>query len=177
MSDVNRHLRGDTEEVLVDVHGNTVIEKGDLTFIFSASNTLKNTMPSARTTADWYAYPVSYLAGSTPLYFDVQFAGVAMKGSKSGVTEKIPIATSGIFRFPLASATGVTIGNLVTGCTSAATVNYNQTVRSQPVSVLTDEYNMALGICVKTQTGAATDVDFKLISRLSGVSYTSLAGK
>jgi len=171
MAQVNRHLRGDTKEVEVDVHGNTVIEKGDIVWIYKINGSSpKATTPSGRTTADWYAYPASYLSGVTKLYFDTQFAGITMKGSASGTTEKIPVATSGIFRMPLKAQTGVTIAQLVCGATSAATTLYDQMVVSKASSEITDEYGLIIGVCVKTQASAA-NVDFNLITQFSGVSY------
>ena len=172
MAAVSRHLRGDTKEVECDVHGHTVIEKGDVVWTYKISTfSCKTSAPGGNAqTADWYTFPVSDLAGCTPVYFDAQFAGIAMKGSISGTTEKIPVATAGIFRYPLKAQTGVTIGQLVSGATSAAATMSDQIVVSKTYAELTDEYRNILGICVKTEAGA-TNVDFNLITRFSGVSY------
>jgi len=172
MAAVSRHLRGDTKEVAMDIHGHTVIEKGDIVWTYKISTFgCKTTAPGGNAqTADWYTYPVSDLAGCTCTYFDAQFAGIAMKGSISGTTEKIPVATAGIFRFPLAATTGVTIGQIVAGATSAAATMSNQIVISKTHAELTDEYHNILGLCVKTEAGA-TNVDFNLITQFSGVSY------
>ena len=172
MASVNRYLRGDTKEVELDVHGHSVIGKGDFVVIMKANSMLKSTL-EAETTADWYGYSAASIAGVTPYYFDPNFAGIAMKGSISGTTEKIPVATAGIFRYPLVATTGVTVGQLVLIATSAATVAYPQTVRSKKSSELTDEYFGIVGVCVKTQAGA-TNVDFNLISRFSGVTYSGI---
>lgn len=175
MAKVNRHLRGETNEIEIDVHGHTVIESGDIVWQYNSSSFAQKSTANGgtRTTADNYAYPISELAGVTAAYYDAQFLGVAMKGSISGTTEKIPVATSGIFRFPLKATTGVTIGELVCGATSASTTNSDQIVVSKKTSELTDEYYCILGICVKTEDGA-TNVDFNLITRFSGVSYSAI---
>jgi hypothetical protein len=93
-----------------------------------------------------------------------------LKGSVSGTTEKIPVATSGIFRYPLKATTGVTIGQLVSGATSAAKTAENQKVVSKKHSELTDEYYMLLGYVVKTEAGGA-NMDYNFVTRFSGVSY------
>jgi len=169
MSENNRHLRGDTNEVEVDVHGNVVVEKGDLLVIMSMASPFK-TASSAQTTADWYAYPVSFLGDVSSEYYDAQFGGVAMKGSVSGTTEKIPLATTGIFRFPLLAAGGVTLGQLIAGATSAAAAASDQIVVSKTFAELTTAYYCLLGYCVKTEAASA-NVDFNLVTKFSGVSY------
>lgn len=175
MAKVQRHLRGETNEVECVVHGHNVVEKGDIVWTYKISTFgCKTGSPGGNAqTADWYTQSVSDLAGSTPVYYDAQLAGIAMKGSIAGVTESIPVATSGVFRYPLGATTGVTIGQLVCGTTSAAATNYDQTVVSKASSELTDEYFCVLGYCVKTEAGA-TNVDFNLITRFSGVSYTTM---
>ena len=167
MAKVQRHLRGNTNEVEINVHGNVVIEKGDLVSVMN-QNALWKTAQSAITTADYYGYPVSFLGGVTDGYYDNSFLGVAMKGSISGTTEKIPVATAGVFRFPLKAQTGVTIGQLVAGATLAATTAYDQQVESKTKAELTASYYCVLGLCVKTEA-AASNVDFQLVTRYSGV--------
>jgi len=169
MAAVNRHLRGETREVEVPVHGHTVIEKGDLLAIMRVNSTLKVTV-TPETTADWYAYPLTTLSDATTNYFACQFGGIAMEGSKSGTTQTIPMATAGIFRYPLVATTGVTVGQLVCPATSAAKTFYTQQVVSKAASELTDEYQTQIGYVVKTEAGA-TNVDFNLVTQFSGVSY------
>jgi len=175
MAKVNRHLRGDTNEVECAVHGHNVVEKGDLVWTYKISTFgCKTASPGGNAqTADWYTQSMSDNAGVTAVYYDAQFAGIAMKGSIAGTTENIPVATTGIFRFPLKATTGVTIGQLVCGATSAAAVNSNQIVVSKTAAELTDEYFCILGYCVKTEAGA-TNVDLNLITRFSGVSYATM---
>lgn len=170
MSAVNRHLRGDTREVEIPVHGHTVVEKGD--FMWINTNGYIKSGNGVHTTADWYGFPVSLLGDCTTAYF-VTFGGIAMKGSESGTTENIPMATAGIFRYPLKATTGVTLGQVVAGATSATLTLYDQKVVSKTASEFTDEYETGIGMCVKTEAGA-TKVDFELITRFSGVSYAQL---
>ncbi len=167
MAQKQRHLRGETNEVTIDVHGHTVIEKGDFVSIMNTNQLYKSTL-AAETTADYYAYPMGYLAGVTNGYYDNTFLGIAMKGSASGVTEKIPVATTGVFRMPLVSQTGVTVTQLVAGTTSAAKTAYNQKVVSKTLAELTSSYFCVVGLCVKTASGA-TVCDFELVTRYAGV--------
>lgn len=166
MSANSRYLYGDRREISAPVHGNTVIEKGDLIVIMKTASTIKGV-----TTADNYAYPVSKLQDVSTVYYVDQLAGIAMKGSKSGVTENIPIATSGMFRMPLVSQTGVTVGLVVGGATSAAKVAYNQYANVKTTS--TKIQGVTLGKCIKTEA-SATNVDFFLLTRFSGVTYSSI---
>jgi hypothetical protein len=90
-----------------------------------------------------------------------------MDGSVSGVTEKITVATNGVFRYPMVGGTGgVTIGALVSA-TSPTTGSPPsvQTVCRINTSPGTTAY---LGRIVKTQSGA-TYVDFQI-----GTVYNSL---
>lgn len=169
MSNSSKHLRGETNEMEVDVHGHTVVEQGDFVVIMKADSMFVSTR-EAETTADWYGYPVSSLAGDTPYYFDANFAGIAMLGSIEGTTEKIPVATTGVFRYPVKTQTGVTVGQLACVATSAAKTFYDQQVIGKKTSELTDEYYNIVGTIVKSEAGAS-DIDFKLISRMSGTSY------
>lgn len=172
MSAENRHLRGETNEIEIDIHGHTVVEKGDFMVTMRADSMFLNTK-TPETTADYYGYNVDKLAAVTPYYFDANFVGIAMKGSISGTTEKIPVATTGIFRMPLKAQTGVTVGQLVCAATSAAKVMSDQIVVSKKTSELTDEYFAIVGTVVKTEAGAS-NVDFNLITRFSGVSYSTI---
>ena len=166
MADVNRHLRGKTNEIEIDVHGKVVVEKGDFMVMFNTSSTLLSSY--TETTADYYGYPVSYLRDVTDSYYANQFIGIAMLSSEAGVTEKIPIATTGIFRYPLTTVTGVTATHLVCGSTSAAKVAYDQQVVSRTRAQVSDICRNIFGTCVKTESGAST-VDFMLHTRWSGV--------
>ena len=162
MANVQRHLRGETNEIQIDVHGKVVVEKGDLMCMFNTSSTLLSSY--TETTADYYGYPVSTLRDVSDVYYGNQFMGIAMKASISGTTEKIPVATTGIFRYPLATVTGVTATHLVCGATSSAKVAYDQYVVSRTRAQVSDLYRCIVGTCVKTQSGAS-NCDFLLHTR------------
>lgn len=171
----NRHLRGATNEIHVDVHGNSVINKGDLMVEFKDNSTMRTPGGTAITTADGYGFPVSQLLDSTSIYYAEQFIGVAMTGSVAGVTEKIPVATSGIFRFPLDTGTAsynstLRIGYIVSGATSAAKTCDDQQVNCKALVVKSEP---RIGRCVRAQS-SASNVDFELLTRYSGVSYADL---
>jgi len=169
MSAEHRYLRGDTREIHAPVHGSTVIEKGDFVVICE-HNTSVTHSATLLATADYYAYPASLCAGTTHIRFAEQFAGVAMKGSASGVTEDIPIATAGIFRYPAKTAVAVYPGYVVCGTTSGAEVLYDQMVNYKTDA---GSSRLAIGICMEYDT-TGTNIDFNLITRFSGVSWYDL---
>ena len=164
MATKNRHIRGATKDIQLPVHGNVVVEKGDLII---ENNTASSV--SSHTTADGYGFPVSSLQHGSPTYYANQFAGVAMTGSVSGVTNNIWVATAGQFRFPLQATAGVTTGVIVSGATTAANLNTDQEVVCEKNSGASS----VIGRCVKTEA-AATNCDFTLLTRYSGVSYFDL---
>jgi len=166
MAGENRYLRGDIRELYAPVHGSTVIEKGDFVVICKqATSVTHSTVQLA--TADHYAYPISLCTGTTHTRFAQQFAGVAMKGSRSGVTENIPIATAGIFRYPAKTAVAVYPGYAVNATTSAAEVFYDQKVNYKTDAGSSD---LTIGFCMEYDT-TGTNIDFNLITRFSGVSW------
>ena len=165
MATKNRHLRGATNDITLPVHGNIVVEKGD----FIVENKTASTMTSY-STADSYGFPVSSLINTSAYYYALQFAGVAMTGSISGVTNNIFVATSGQFRYPLAASSSVSTGMIVNGATSAYTSAYDQKVTCWSTSGVSS----VIGRCIKTATSPQTDCDFQLITRYSGVSYQDL---
>jgi hypothetical protein len=171
MSAEHRYLRGDTKEINAPVHGSTVVEKGDLMVICKKDSTVTHSA-TLLATADHYAYPANLVtaAGSSHTAFAQQFAGVAMKGSKTGVTENVPIATAGVFRYPAKTAVAVYPGYVVCGTTVSADRLY-----SQQVNYKTDagSSKLAVGIC-KEYDATGTNIDFNLITRFSGVSWYDL---
>ncbi len=160
MSANQRYLYGDTKKIAAPVHGNVVVEKGDLMFISKTNEAMTGVA-----TADHYAYPATSLADVTAGCYAEQFAGVADKGSISGTTEDIPICTAGTFRFPLENQSGVTVGGIVSGATSSSTAAYDQLVIVKTAS--TKIVGTTIGKVIKTEAGA-TNVDFELITRFSG---------
>jgi len=157
----NRYLRGDLETILADVHSYTVVEAGDFMFLADTDGDLGSGL-----SADNYAYPFDRARAVTAgtainLTLSDGFLGVAMESSPSGVTEKITIATKGIFRYPMYKIFGVTVGQAISAPTPAA----------GPASGVSNQgvYNSAsapgstayLGYCVKTESGASF-VDFQI---------------
>lgn len=169
----NRHVRGDTEDILVEVRGNVVVESGDHMFLNTQTGDVDiNWAPDNR------AYPFGWARStSTELGFHPmttvyhRFIGVAMKSSKSGVTEKLTIATAGVFRKNLGASQNVTAGFLVSATTivvSAALITANGV--TQGISVGTGDMSTVngpstayLGYCTKTESGA-TVADYELLT-------------
>ena len=114
MAGHNRHIKGCYNTITVDVKGNVVVEPGDIMFRMGAGG-----MTGASTTADNYGYPVSSLANAASTLtalmgrLATNFIGVAMEGSPSGTTEKVTVATDGVFRYPQYRKSAVTVGALV----------------------------------------------------------------
>ena len=128
--------------------------------------------------ADNRAYPFSWARstsvelgfhGMTTVYN--RFLGVAMESSPAGVTEKITIATAGVFRKNLSTSQNVTAGVLVSATTivvSAALITANGV--TQGISVGTGAMGTVngpstayLGYCTKTESGA-TVADYELFT-------------
>lgn len=163
----NRYLRGGYNTSLVDIHSYTVVEAGDFLFRAATDGDL-----GAGISADYYGYPFdrarAVSAGTAILetiYTD--FLGVAMESSPSGTTEKITVATSGIFRYPMYKVFGVSIGQLIAAVTPAAGPAAgvsNQAVFNSASAPGSSAY---LGYCVKTQSGASF-VDFQIRTAFDG---------
>jgi len=163
-SGVNRHLRGETNEIMLKKKGTIPVNTGDLMFVDAV-----NGASAGGGTASFLAFPAAYCSFNTHAYFEVNFAGVAMSGSLSGVTEEIPVATTGIFRYPVSTTTGMTCspGYIVSGASYGAG---GASIFSQKVVVGSAAGTMdegRIGYCVRAE-GAATTVDFNLVTRFSG---------
>ena len=166
------YLRGETNEILVPIHGKTVITKGELIFLAQDATVIVGG------TADGYGYPAAQLGGTTPTYFENNLVGISMQGSVSGVTEDIAVATSGIFRAQHRLGTSATSKHVYPGSiVSAATVGASGVTPSGTTVVCTSlaatEYDgNRIGRAVKKQP-SATHVDFMLMTKLSGNSITA----
>lgn len=160
------HLRGDTNEILVRVHGNTVINKG--TFVVLNHRAGRK----IGVAADYYAYPATWLEGTTPAYFEETLLGVAMKGSKAGVTENIPIAQTGIFR---ANTSASACTAYPAQSVAAVTKGSGTSMYDDRVSVGTDgdHDSCRAGRVVAYRGISQSNVDFMLMTRLSGNSMTA----
>lgn len=161
MSAHNRHLRGDTNDVLVDVHGNVEVEAGDFMFRDGTGGGR-----GLGISADNYAYPFSSVGNTASDETEIlnvlyaNFLGVAMESSPSGTTEKITIAEDGVFRYPLYRISAVTIGALVT---SVSTATSTSDTSAQAVCIIGETLATTayLGYVVKTESGASF-VDFRV---------------
>jgi predicted RecA/RadA family phage recombinase len=154
-------LKGNAEEGLVAIHGNIVVEAGDLMFLNTTAGIVYGVA------ADNYGYPFTSLTCTTAAtareYALISnFLGVAMESSPSGVTENITVTKSGVFRFPLVHKAGVTVGALVSAVSSAATTSTSG-VSDQHVAIVGDAQATTayLGYVTKTQSGASY-VDFQI---------------
>jgi len=158
----NRHVKGDIKDFLGDVRGQTVVEAGDFLF----QNNYDGLNEYGTQTTDGYVFPFTHFNTASPTV-ELQhlawanFCGVAMESSPSGVTEKITVATSGEFRYPMASTSNVTAGLKVAG-TSVLT---DQTIKPFAASAGS---SCALGVITKTEAGV-TYVTFRIMPRISGV--------
>ena len=162
---VDRHLRGDTNEVMCSVNGNVVINQGDLVILAA------NISGAQQGSATYYLFPASWSKSCTHSYFGTAFAGVAMNSSASGTTEDIAVATTGIFRYPVSAAAGQTTlaGYIVSGatCEGSGTSVFSQKVTAE-VAASVDNTDARIGMVIRGQT-TSTTCDFMLTgSRFSG---------
>lgn len=167
---VDRHLRGETNEVLCAVEGNVVIYQGDLVILGSSTGAAQ------QGSATYKAYPATWAKGCTHAYWATHFVGVAMNSSASGTTEDIAVATTGIFRYPVTASNGITTlaGYIVSGATygaSGTSVFAQQVTPEAAASVDADDAR--IGMIIRGQT-TSTTCDFMLTgSRFSGSSKTN----
>ncbi len=158
----SRHVRGDTGDILMEIRGNVVVESGDMMFLNDTAGDL-----GATWTADNRAYPFNWARGVTAgvsAWKTVHdgFLGVAMKASRSGTTEKIAIATKGVFRMDNSVNGAVTAGALVSAVTASGQGVPPQDVYTGVSATMTAPASTAyLGYCVKTESGA-TAIDFEI---------------
>lgn len=167
------YLRGETNEIMIPIHGKTVIKKGELIILAQDATVISGGI------ADGYGYPVhTQCKGSTASYFYNNLAGISMKESTSGTTEDIPVATSGIFRAQIKLGTSATSkhvfpGALVSACTIGASgVSVSGTTVTVDTLADTEMDQGQIGRAVKKQASAMS-VDFMLLTKLSGSSIAS----
>jgi len=168
MAAQNRYLRGKQGTVLADVHGNTTIEAGDLLFIFNTDGDR-----GVGVDPDNYVYPFTDIAtptGNTNIQEVIasSFVGVAMESSPSGVTEKITIATTGIFRYPQLRKSAVSVGALVCSPSPSAGAP-GASVQTVYTGATGDGSTAYLGYCVKTNTSGTTFIDFEIRTIYNGL--------
>lgn len=163
MAGHNRYLRGEMNTVLVDVHGHTVVEAGDLMVLNNSTS-----MHTDGWSADNYAFPFDDI-GSTSNNEQTlgkmknAFLGVAMEGSESGVTEKITVATTGMFRYPLYFAnSSTTIGSKVSAVTVSTGSGSGSSPQTVNLNTTTTGSTFYLGYITKTESSGASYVDFEI---------------
>jgi len=152
--------RGEFGTVLMPVHGNTQIYKGDLLF----QDRVDGLRTRGASTADNYVYPFSKVSGVTSslasniLLAAANFAGVAAWHSDSGTTENLFVYMDHQFIFNLKNARSVKTMYRVIPAGSGTTL-YNQMVNIDK-SGTTTKY-----IGVATNGGnLISNVEFQLIT-------------
>jgi hypothetical protein len=148
MANTMRWRYGETNPVVLAVNADTVIEIGDL--IYVASGEAKPAGAQADQSTE---------AANQEAFHDA-FAGVALQQSRSGDTDPIRVATTGVFEFACLSDT-FQVGELV-GADEAAsgTALENQVVASVAAP------NLAVGRCAKLVAAADTRVLVDVVSTL-----------
>jgi len=146
MSNIMRWRYGETNPVIIPVASATTIEIGDLVYLSSG-----NALPAA-SQADQGS-----VANNQKL-FHSNFAGVAMQQSRSGDTNPIRVATSGVFEFDCPSSTfalGALVGPYEAGGTTS--------LASQQVTSVS-AVDEAIGRCASAVNPAATSVLVDVVS-------------
>ncbi len=147
MADTMRWRYGDTNPVVLPVDSATEIDIGDLVYLSGGV-----ALPATSLTDQ------GSLAQNQQAFHD-GFAGVAMQRSRSGDTNPIRVATTGVFEFDCASATFM-VGDLVGVAQGGDTP-----LASQQVAATTPE-SQAVGRCAKVVDPAGTKVLVDVVSTL-----------
>jgi hypothetical protein len=137
---------GDTSPVQLPVDSATVIEIGDMVYLDTDDAKPASAQADQGTET-----------GNQQLFHDL-FAGVAMQASRSGDTQPIRVATTGVFEFDCLSTT-LEVGDLMGSDEhSGGTSLLNQTV------VKVSTANAAIGRCAKRLNPAGTRVLVDVVS-------------
>jgi hypothetical protein len=148
MANTMRWRYGDTCPVMMPVDSATVIEIGDMLFIDT-----DDAKPASSQTDQG-----TELANQQ-LFHDL-FAGVAMQASRSGDTQPIRVATTGVFEFDCVSTT-LEVGDLMGSDENAGgTALLNQTVAKVAAA------SAAVGRCAKRLNPAGTRVLVDIVSAM-----------
>ena len=146
MANTMRWRYGDTNPIVLPVDSASVIEIGDLVYLDTDDAKPASAQDDQLTEA-----------ANQELFHD-NFAGVAMQSSRSGDTDAIRIATTGVFEFECLSAT-FEVGDLVgVDEATSGTELEDQTVASVSTA------NLAAGRCAKRVSTAATRVLVDVVS-------------
>ena len=157
MSDVLRWRYGDTNPVIAAVDSGSVIEVGDLVYL-----DVDDAKPASSQTDQGDE-------ASNQSLFAQNFLGVAMDRSRSGDTDPIHVATSGVFEFVCPSGT-FELGQMV-GVDEAAS---GTALEDQKVAAVTLG-GRAIGRVARRQASAVTTVLVQIVSAImaGGVAGTS----
>lgn len=169
MAKHNRHLREETNEIIAPIHGNIVVDAGDLMFLDSKSG-----VSLTGYTADNYALPFSSAVimndtTSVAVVFrelENYFLGIAMESSPDGVTENISVATTGVFKMPMPGDSGVTIASLVSAVSPASTTLSASVVAGEASSGYSAE--CLLGYVKRSASSPVTHVEFEIRTKYNG---------
>ncbi len=156
MADVMRWRYGETNPITVAVDSATVIEIGDLCYLDTDDAKPASSLADAGTKAD-----------NQGALHDA-FLGVAMQRSRSGDTDNIRIATTGVFEFDATSDSyeiGVLVGGQGTGAAGAVGIA-DQAVEDAAT------VGGAIGRVVKSAPAAST----KVLVSIAGTVTTPYAG-
>lgn len=146
MADSMRWRYGDTNPVVLAVDSATVVEIGDLVFLET------DDARPAGSLADQSSEAANQEA------FHDKFAGVAMQRSRSGDTQPIRVATSGVFEFGCPSGT-FEVGDLIGVDEAASGTQLENQVVDKVAAV-----NRAIGRCAKRGPVADTRVLVDIVS-------------
>ena len=170
MANINRHLRGAQDVMIADVNGNVVVEVGDFMVRNGQLGMVGlNANITTLLAADNTAYPFSYVKSATAATelentIAENFLGIAMEASVAGTTEKISIATAGVYRYPLDSLeSAVTIGSFVSAVSATGSSGVSKQAVMNHATATGVGSTAYLGRCVKTESGASY-VDFDLFT-------------
>ncbi len=148
MANTMRWRYGDTSPVMIPVDSATVIEIGDM--VYQDTDDAK---PASSQTDQGTE------TANQQLFHDL-FAGVAMQASRSGDTQPIRVATTGVFEFDCVSTT-LEVGDLMGADENVGgTALLNQTVAEVTTA------NAAVGRCAKRLNPAGTRVLVDIVSSI-----------
>jgi hypothetical protein len=151
MANTMRWRYGETNPVVLPVASATVIEIGDLVFFDSGSVKPANGLTYGGSLA------------ATQESFHDKFAGVAMQQSRSGDTQDIRVATSGVFEFACASATFEVGARIGVDDNAGGTALVNQ----QVIAVALANPELSVGYCARRVNPASTGVLVDIVGTLT----------
>lgn len=153
MTDVMRKVkdfRADPASIReFSVDASVTIEIGDLVWLDT------DDIKPASNTACW----TGSLAGTQGKLAE-KFAGVAMSRLESTAAGTVRVATRGVFKFPLGTATTWEVGALIGGVRDGS----NNYLLDQQVDVVT-EPALALGKATKRATVSSSEIEFEIVGR------------